>query len=215
MGASDRILSEFIDAWAAGARPRVQEFMERVPETEREELAAQIAAFVEWAPTPAFDPAAREAILAEPAAAAAVGALDREAGLWPALLPRLRGRLGVGELAARLAEALGLQGREAKTLAYLERMEAGTLDPTGVSRRVLEALGRILGADPGELEAAGTFGGFSRPAFAAFRSDAPPEELARRLEVVADALSAESPEGFDDVDRLFRGGRDADPEGPK
>ena len=109
---------------------------------------------------------------------------------------------------------LRFEGREAKTLAYLERMEAGTLDPTGVSRRVLEALGRILGADPGELEAAGTFGGFSRPAFAAFRSDAPPEELARRLEVVADALAAESPEGFDEVDRLFRGGRDAGAEGP-
>jgi hypothetical protein len=208
MGASDRILSEFMDAWAAGARPRVQEYLERVPEAEREELAAQVAAFVEWAPTPAYSAAAREAILAEPAAVAAVGAVDREAGLWPALLPRLRGRLSVRELAARLAEALGVQGGEAKTQAYLERMEAGTLDPTGVSRRVLEALGRILGADAAELEAAGTFGGFSRPAFAAFRSDAPLEELARRLEVVADALVADSPEGFDEVDRLFRGGRD-------
>jgi hypothetical protein len=200
----DLLLSEFIDAWSAGGRPRLEAYLERAAPADREGLADDVATFVAFADAPALDPAA---VAREPAVRAVVEALDAQAGLWPALLPRLRARarLGVDELAARLAPALGVGGGEAKTAAYLEAMEAGTLAPAGVSRRVLDALGRLLDTDASELAAAGRFGA-PVAAGALFRTDAPDAAVAERLDVLADALATPSPAAWDDVDRLFRGG---------
>jgi hypothetical protein len=200
----DVLLSQFIDAWNAGRRPRLEEYLERAAPAERDALADDVATFVALAEAPPVDAGA---VAAEPVVRAVVAGLDDAAGLWPTLLPRLRARarVRVDELAARLAPALGVGGREAKTAAYLEAMEAGTLPPAGVSRRVLDALGRLLDADPAELAAAGRFGA-PAPAGALFRTDAPDPEVAERLDVLADALATPSPAGWDEVDRLFRGG---------
>jgi transcriptional regulator with XRE-family HTH domain len=201
----DRILSEFMDAWNAGQRPDVDDYLARVPEAEQPRLADDITTFLAFAPTPAYDEAALAAIRAEPAVGAARAALAAGSA-WPAVLPRLRERAGLslGDVARRVSEALGLAGREAKAERYLGAMERGDLAPGGVSRRVLEALGRVLGTSAADLGAAGDAGwGATAPAL--LRGRAGTVEL-RHLEALADALSAESPADWDEVDELFRGG---------
>ena len=205
----DRVLSEFVDAWNAGRRPDVDEHLARVDPARRDELAGDIAAFVAFAPTPDYDDAALAAIRAEPAVAAAAAAAHSTAGLWPALLPRLRERAALtsAQLAAALVGALGLPAdREPKTRGYLERLEAGELEPRGLSGRLLDALARLLAVPRGDLEAAGAFG--APPAAPAlFRAEGPAAEALRDdLDVIADALAAPAGGEWDDVDDLFRGG---------
>ena len=211
MSGADRILSEFIDAWNAGRRPRARDYLSRAEPHEREALADEIATWLEIAPAPAYDEATRARIRAEPAVAGVLEAMDREAGLWPSLLPRLRrqARLSVAELAARLADAVGVRGAEAKTERYLRELEAGHLDAAGLSRRVLEALGRLLAVSPDELERAGRFG--AAPAVAFYRAEERAARAIDALEAVADALSAPAPEHWDEVDELFRGARPGPP----
>ena len=202
----DRILSDFIDAWNAGRRPDFDEHLARAAEADREQLAADITAFVAFAPTPDSDDAALAAIRAEPAVAAGAAAATARGGLWPALLPRLRERaaLSTAQLAAGLVGALGLPSdREPKTRGYLEQLEAGELEPRGLSGRLLDAMARLLGVPRGELEGASAFGA---PApVALFRAEGPAAETIRAdLDVIADALAAPSGAGWDEVDELFR-----------
>jgi hypothetical protein len=180
-----------------------------VAEADRAELADQLMTWLEVAPTPEYDDAARQAIAAEPAVQEAIAAMSSESGLWPALLPRLRSRaaLSVDELAAKLVGALGLsRDAESKTEGYLGELEAGRLDARRVSKRVLHGLARSLRVDVSVLEEAG--GGAFRPA-PMFRASTPPRaDTAHNLEVLADMLSAPPPaEDWDEVDQLFRGGR--------
>lgn len=212
----ERILSQFIDAWNAGQRPDVDDFVERAPEPERPELVDDIASFLTWAPTPRYDGATLDAIASDPIVVEALAAAQGPGGLWPSLLPRLRARaaLSTAQLASGLAELLGLPaGSTTKTQTYLEQMEHGELEPTGVSRRLLAGVSRLLGVPLGELEGAGDLADWHTPPPAAavqFRADAGAAEAAREdLEVLADALAAPgyADEGWDEVDELFRGGR--------
>src|SRR5258706_12423997 len=88
----DRLLSEFIDAWNAGRRPDVDDYVARVPPAERGELADQLISFLNFAPTPAYSDAALEAIRAEPVVAGGLAAPGARGGVLPALLARLRER---------------------------------------------------------------------------------------------------------------------------
>ena len=204
----DRVLSDFIDAWNAGRRPDVDEHLARVEPDRRDELASDIAAFVAFAPTPDYDDAAIAAIRAEPAVASAAAAAQSRGGLWPALLPRLRERaaLSTAQLAAALVGALGLPAdRAPKARGYLERLEAGDLEPRGLSGRLLDALARLLGVPRDDLEAAGAFGAPS-PAPALFRAEGPAAEALRDdLDVIADALAAPGAGEWDEIDDLYRG----------
>lgn len=211
----ERVLSEFIDAWNDGRRPDVHAYLERVDATERDALADDIATFLTWAPEPDYDDAALAGLEAEPIVAEAMAAAGGHAGLWPSLIPRLRKRaqLSVGDLAGRLAETLALPSAATpKTATYLTQMEHGELDPSRVSRRLLTALGSVLGIDGQELEAAGGLRGWAMPAAPAgaapmFRAaDQAAGAVRADLEVLADALAAPG-EGWDEVDELFRGGR--------
>ena len=204
----ERILSEFIDAWNAGRRPDVDDFVGRADEPDRAPLASDIVAFLTCAPTPEYDDATLDAIGAEPAVVAEAVATRAPGGLWPSLLPRLRRRaaLTTAQLAAGLVGALGLSvDSEPKTGDYLERMEAGELEPRGVSRRLLDGLSRLLEVPRNELEGAGGFG--APPAPALFRAEGPSAaELRDDLDVLADALAAPGGGDWDEVDELFRGG---------
>jgi hypothetical protein len=90
-------------------------------------------------------------------------------------------------------------------------MESGTIEPSGVSRRVLDALAGIFGVSTRDLEAAGDFGSppepdagavmFARPLEPGVVYDVGSERLEHRSP--ADKLPAE----WDEVDRLFLGGR--------
>ena len=43
----EQVLSDFIDAWNAGGRPRVRDYLARVPEAERDALADEISTWLE------------------------------------------------------------------------------------------------------------------------------------------------------------------------
>jgi transcriptional regulator with XRE-family HTH domain len=205
----DRVLSDFIDAWNTGQRPDVDAFLARVDEPERSVLADEIATFVTWSPDPDYDDAALDAIAAEPIVQEVVASLRQPSGLWPALLPRLRRRasLTTQQLAQRLTVALGLPtGSETKTERYLDHLEAGELDPTRLSRRLIDGLGGALGVSSGLLTDATAR--FSMPAPAPlFRAEAvAAADTQDDLDLLADALTTPATADWDEVDALFRGG---------
>jgi hypothetical protein len=204
--ASETLLSRFIDAWNAGQRPEVDEYLDQAPEGEREDLAEGLRAFLEQAPTPEYSEQALAQLRTDPRVAR-LKALPAESGLWPQMLPSLRrrARLRRDQVVASLAEALGVAQSQQKVARYYHGMETGTLDPAGVSRRVIDALASILGASSEELSAAGEFRGFHRPAQqAAFgRAYGAEHEELEDLAVPAQPAHAE----WDEVDELFQGGR--------
>jgi len=95
MSTSERVLSDFIDAWNAGRRPRVGDYLQRVPGDQRDELAEQITTWLELVPPPAYSEQARGAIRSEPIVQGVLSTVGDDVGAWPALLPRLR-RAGLG-----------------------------------------------------------------------------------------------------------------------
>ena len=119
------------------------------------------------------------------------------------------------DVAARgeLVGALGLpRERAEKTASYLDRLEHGELEPARISRRVFDALARVLGVPRGELEGAGDLSGWGPPAALAsgplFRAEEDAAEaVAPHLELLADALAAPGGAARDEVDDLFLGGR--------
>ncbi len=211
MTSLDEILSDFIDAWIAGERPDLDDHLERVPEAEREELAGLIRAFMVDAPVPAYSTETLREIQSEPAVQRTIELIEARSGLWAELLPRLRTRVRLTreEVVSRLANALGQGPKEARVHAYYHRMESGTIEPAGVSRRVLDALAGIFGVTTGDLEAAGDFGSAPEPdAGAVF---ARPLEPGVTYDVRSERLEHRSldktPAEWDEVDRLFLGGR--------
>ena len=206
----ERLLSEFVDAWNAGERPDAATFLERAPADERDELASSIEDFLEVAPTPPYSDEALGELMRDPALLAGVQVLRGESGLWPSLLPRLRqrARLRRDQVVAGLVERLNLRGREEKTARYLHELETGTLPSAGVSRRVIQALAQVLGASPDELERAGDLGGLTPPAPAAAFLRLESSGLEPIDEEVETVAASPTPEEWDEVDELFRGGRD-------
>ena len=208
----EQVLSEFIDAWNAGQRPDVDDYIARVPADEQPALGEELATFLTFAPTPEYSDQALAAIRAEIGEGA-----EAKQGIFGALLARVRERGGMStaDVAGELVGELGLSKKQApKTAQYLDRLESGSLEPTRVSRRVFEALGKLFRIPAGELEGAADRSGWSvapaMPAAAApvFRAD---EEAAaaasQHLEVLADALAAPGGRTRDEVDDLFLGGR--------
>jgi len=213
MDRTDRLLNEFIEAWNAGKRPLVDDYIERAPTAERDELAGLIGAFLEVAPTPPYSDEQLAELRRDPTVKQIAELIDSPSGLWPALLPRLRARakLTRDQVVTQLAELLGVAGGEKKVKRYYHEMESGTIDPQGVSAKVLAALARILGADARELERAGDFG-LAAPASEALYLRAPEahglETLARMERVESSGPARpDAAKEMDEVDRLFLGGR--------
>lgn len=210
----DRLLSEFVDAWNAGRRPRVRDYLAQVEGDDRDALAEAISSWLEVAPTPELDAEARAAVRREPTVAALLAGADGPAGAWPELLPNLRRKRGlsVADVASRLAERFGLgPGQRERAAGYLERMERGELEPARVSRRLLDALGDLLGVSGGSLADAGGLAARLRPAASAsgtlLRAEEPAdEEVLRDLELLSRAAATPAPTPMDEVDRLFTGG---------
>jgi hypothetical protein len=211
----EQVLSEFIDAWNAGKRPEVDDYIARVPEDERDALGEELLAFLTFAPTPEYSDEALAAIEAQPAVIETLRAA-RRSSMLPDLLKRLRERIGLStdEVAGELVGELGLAAdRKSKTAGYLGQLEDGSLEPTRVSRRVFEALGRVLGLAGSELEGAADTGQWTpviaqmapAPVFRAEKDAA--KEASRHFEVLADALAAPGGAARDEVDELFLGGR--------
>jgi hypothetical protein len=203
----NRLLEEFIAEDRAGAVADPAAYLARAAGVDRAELEALIDGYLARAPRRAFSRAAFEA---SPAAGRVVASLAGSSGTWPSLLPRLRdrARLKRAELVARLASELGLGGREAKVASYYHAMEQGTLASSGVSDRVLEALGRIVGESAVALRAAGTLApppSPPAPAGAAFARVASPAPELMAAAAGRGRVEGASPER-DEVDDLFTGG---------
>jgi hypothetical protein len=203
----DRLFGEYVAEHQAGGEADPRAYLSRVSAAERAELAALIDTYLARAPRQAFDPAAFRGSSAERTVDELERATAGQAGLWPALLPRLRDRAGLkrSRLVERLAAALSVQDREGKVADYYHQMEQGLLPAAGVSDRVLEALGRIVGETAQALREAG---GALRPASEG-PSAAPTAAFARRAHAEApppaQAPIAEVGE-WDEIDELFRGG---------
>lgn len=210
MTAIEQLLGEFVDAWNAGRRPDVSAYLERAPDTERDELAAQLDTWLQIAPTPDYDQTTRAAIAAEPALRAALDAAAAIRSPLSARLPTLRERSGlaVRDVARRLVAIFGLDD-EQRAAEYLERIERDELDASRLSRRLLDALAAILGADRDQLAA-------GPPAFAGGQSFFRAEEdadawIAQDIDALSRAALAPAPAArpLDALDRLFLGGPDA------
>jgi hypothetical protein len=208
----DRLFAEFI----AEDEERVADpsaYLARVSGVDRAELAALLDGYLARAPRRAFSRAAFEASPARGVVEGLDRSLSGVSGAWPALLPRLRdrARLRRAELVARLAESLGVAGREAKVGGYYHAMEQGTLPAWGVSDRVLEALGRIVGESASVLRAAGAaMTGPPLPPPAPSRAFARLAEPVEAYAVAAAAAPREAePPRRDEVDELFTGGSGA------
>ncbi|RKQ90902.1 hypothetical protein C8N24_0717 [Solirubrobacter pauli] len=216
MTSADQLLSDFIDDWNAGRRPRVREYLARLPdEQDRAELADRIDSWLQVAPTPAFTDEARAAIHAHPSVQPLLEPA-RPSGSWATVLPRLRRRaaLSPDELAAGLVDRLDLAPTDTPRAAdYLQRLELEQLDPTRLSRRLLDALGGLLDVSTGwltDLAAAAPRVVTPPPAAALLRSDQPGEHALRHdLELLSRAALTPAPTPADELDRLFTGGRDA------
>ena len=204
----DKLLSEFVDAWTAGRRPDVDDYLARAPDDRRAELASAINTYLTFAPTPEYDDAAWDAIAGDPLVREIVATPEPLAPLVARL--RERAKLSVRQLTAAMTPELGIEGREEKTERYLERLERGDLDPRGLSERLIGALGRALRVPAEALADAARSSPRPRPSPAFFRAEPSAEaEAAHHLEVLAEAMAAPAPEGqeWDDVDELFLGGR--------
>src|SRR5687768_830084 len=130
-------LGEFIAAWNAGQRPRMADYLERVPPAERDDLADQIQTFMLYAPEPEYSEETWTEMTSDPSVAAAAEASFEVAEPWPSLLPRLRERAGVSW--AQVAERLGFRDRE-KAALRLAEMEAGRLAATAPTWSLLRRL---------------------------------------------------------------------------
>ncbi len=198
----NRLLEQFIAEDRAGGLADPSAYLAQVSGLDRDELTALIDGYLARAPRRGFDRAAFEASPARGVAASLAGL----SGTWPALLPRLRdrARLRRAELVSRLALELGVAGREAKVAGYYHAMEQGTLPAAGVSDRVLEALGRIVGESASVLRAAGAaMTAPPPPPLAAFaRVASPAPEFARSA---SGGAAPAPPVERDEIDELFTG----------
>jgi len=204
----ETLLGQYIEEHRSGGAADPVEYLSRAPAARRRELAALIDGYLARAPRTPLE----QQPAPEPHSEVTVEALSRSiggaSGLWPALLPRLRDRVGLKrrELVEQLAGMLGVSDRRAKVEFYYHEMELGALPAAGVSDRVLEAISKLLGTTAAELRDAGTALGsglaastqapaFTRLATVDAASAPPAEDTARAGD-----------EQWDEVDELFRGG---------
>ena len=203
----ERLLREFQRDFEAGGTLRPSEVLARVEGGDRRELEALIDAYLARAPRRPFD---SDTFAASPARALVddlAEALEREAGTWKAVLPRLRdaAQLRRSELVRRLAAGLGVEGREEKVARYYHAMEQGLLAPEGVSDRVLAVLAELVGTTAERLREAGSALRVADepPGGMTFARAAMPED--EHLDMMAAARGAPPAEEPDEVDRLFTG----------
>lgn len=212
------LADDFARRFEAGERPDPSEWLGRVDGEERQELELLIDRYLMSAPRRTWDPVAYESSPAKQAVDRVFDSLEGVSGTWPELLPRLRKAAEVkrGDLVRRLAEALGVGAGEEqveKVGRYYHEMEHGLLPANGVSARVIDALGGIVGASSETIRAAGLrrvgSGGIGGEAAFA-RLTAPdsgggPPFDSPGLELADAEMDAAAPER-DEIDRLFTEG---------
>ena len=207
----DRLLREFKDEHERSGAGDPQRYLESVTGRDRVTLETLIEAYLASAPRRRWDDAEFEAAGTAPLVQGIEQSLVGSAGTWPTLLPRLRTRaqLARTDLTARLAEALGVGDRHEKVHRYDHQMEVGTLPAEGVSQRVLDALGKLLGESGDALRRAGA--GITGPVSAAsdevaFARTAPAADFDAPPATAARDRVGQGADEWDEVDELFRAG---------
>jgi hypothetical protein len=208
----ERLFTEFVERHLAGENPDPWSYIDQLPGEEREKLEELIDAYFVGAPPRSWDADAYKGSSAERIADALDRSFRGQAGLWPAVLPRLRdrARLTRGALVERLAAALGVGARHEKVAAYYHEMEQGLLPSAGVSGRVLDVLAGIVGTSTEALRRAGEPLSGKPPVDAAAASFArkampAPPEYAAPPEAMEQREQDRKVE-WDEVDELFTGG---------
>jgi hypothetical protein len=207
----DRLLNDFIEAWNAGGRPQVDEYVDRAPEAERDELAVLIGAFLEIAPTPPYSAEQLDELRRDPMVRKIASLVADESGATTLPGLRERAKLKREQVVEGLARTLGLEGQETKIQRRYHQLEIGTITPSQLTQKLLDALAKVLRVAPDEIERAGAYFHLSpEPAVELYlRSEtlAGPE-VADEERLEAAASRAPVPEhDWDEVDRLFLGGR--------
>ena len=210
----EKLLHEFIEEDRTAGPADPLRYLERLEGIDRAELEALIDGYLARAPRRAFDADAFERSPARGVAEELARALGGVSGSWPALLPRLRhrARIARSEVVQRLADELGARGAKVeKVTRYYHAMEQGTLPSAGVSDRVLEALGRVLGVTAGRLRDAGKdAGGSGRAAggaeAAAFARVGSPDPAQVDLDAFTRGAAGSRDEPRDEIDALFTDG---------
>jgi hypothetical protein len=204
----ERLFAEYVAEHQTGGEADPRVYLTKASPGERTELAALIDAYLARAPRRTFDQSDFAGSSAERTVDELERVLNGQAGLWPALLPRLRDRAGLrrAELVEQLSDALGVGSHADKVAGYYHEMEQGLLPPEGVSDRVLDALGQIVGESADALREAGQavapgIGTDVAESDAAFARRGPGE----RSEPPTEKSSEASETRWDDVDWLFRG----------
>lgn len=205
----DRLYHDYVAEHRAGGEADPLAYLGRLEGNDRAELAALIDGYLTRVPRRAFD---AEEFASSPAASAVnaiATSMEGQAGLWPDLLPRLRERaqLKRSDLVSRLAQALGAPDRETKVARYYHEMEHGLLPARGVSQKVLEALGAIVGESADRLRDAGdALGSVAEPGQGGvvFARTALADSVVGSLPPPATASPAQDPP--DEIDALFTGG---------
>ena len=154
----EKLLHDFIEEDRTAGPADPLRYVERLEGIDRAELEALIDGYLARAPRRAFDAEAFERSPARGVAEELARALGGVSGTWPAQLPRLRHRAQIArsEVVRRLADELGARDTQTeKVTRYYHAMEQGTLPSGGVSDRVLEALGSIVGATAERLRTMG------------------------------------------------------------
>src|SRR4051794_14987750 len=206
----EKLLSEYIAEHREGGGADPVEYLDRLEGRDREELAVLIGAYLARSAGRSWDPGALRGSPAGGLAEGIARSLEGASGLWPTILPRLRDRAQVkrDDLVRRLAETLGVGGQEPKVEDYYHQMEQGLLPSSGVSSRVLEALGGIVGASADFLRRAGEpigEGGAVAEGGPVYARRARPDERFEPVEAMRSPLEIREGE-WDEVDELFRGG---------
>jgi hypothetical protein len=153
----DHLLADYVAEHRARGDADPLAYLARASPGQRIELAALIDAYLARARRQPFDQNAFRGSSAERTVDELERAIAGQAGLWPALLPRLRDRAGLkrSTLVERLAATLGVSDRQDRVAGYYHAMEQGRLPAQGVSDRVLEALGALVGETAQALREAG------------------------------------------------------------
>ena len=209
MAELNSLFTEFVERHLAGENPDPWSYINQLESEERAELEELIDAYFVGAPPQSWNADAYTGSSAERIADALDRSFRGQAGLWPAVLPRLRdrARLTRGALVERLAETLGVDDRSEKVAVYYHEMEQGLLPSAGVSDRVLDVLAGIVGTTARGLRRAGRPLSSEPPAEAAARTFARKATPAPEYEPSEPAFEVgKKPDAadWDEVDELFR-----------
>lgn len=144
----DAIFADFAARYRAGTAPDAMDCLERAGER-ADELARMIRLFLTTAslpePAPGTEARARgrvEHLARTPAFADVLADARKRQGLKKA------------DVGRRLADALGLPTEASRVKGYYADLENGNLDPRRLHERAIAALGDVLNAPMGWLEAA-------------------------------------------------------------